>query len=736
MMPKAKLLLSATMVLAFWSPLGANQAVAQAAVDEAPPGEIVVTAQRRSENLKDVPMSVTALSADTLTAAGVTSTTDIAKVAPGVTMTFFGAFLQPSVRGITSTGANLGENSNVALYIDGVYQPQQIATLIDLPDVEQIEILKGPQGALYGQNATGGAILVNSMAPSFKFKGKLSASYGNYNDVQLRGYVSGPLSDTVAASLSASYQNRDGFRRQVVTGERDKGLDAKVVRGKVLFEPTDAVKITASAYYSKRLDSAMYAGFALANNSIGYAPDLSAFGIPVPVPVSPKPTGPKQFAASPDVFTKIRSAGANLRAEFDVGSGTITSTSGYFDNRISYLADVDGTSVNIGESRASPLTGKFFVNDTSFASREFGAVQFLAGVFYLGGNETFGENIFDLQFPNLPPAPKILLFGTNQYARVEKRIIAGYAEVTVKPTDRLTLTAGGRYTSERQRTFSDLLSGVPQATVVEYPGDPVTFKKFTPRVTARYAITPETNVYASWGRGFKSGVVNTTDFTLDPIKPEVIDAYEVGAKGRIADALRFNFAAFYYDYTNLQAVVFVPGKAYITQNAASARVKGIDFDLSWPVTTEFTLSAGGTFLDAKYRNFANAAAFLPTGTGNLQITTDLSGERLLRAPKFSGNIAASYARETDAGRFGAYALVYHTSAYGMEPTNRLRQKAYTTFDGELSFAPAGIEGLRLIVWGKNLSDKAYLASTLSSTLADVASYAPPRTFGVRAEFAF
>ncbi len=300
------------------------------------------------------------------------------------------------------------------------------------------------------------------MAPSFDLTGKLSASYGNYNDVQLRGYVSGPLSDTIAASISASFQDRDGFRRQVVTGQRDKGLNSKVVRGKLLFEPSDAVKITASAYYSKRTDSAMYAGFALANNSIGYAADLSGFGIPVPVPDSPRPTGPKQFASSPDVFTRIRSAGANLRAEFDVGPGTITSTSGFFDNRINYLADVDGTAANIGESRASPLTGKFFVNDTNFASREFGAVQVLAGLFYLNGEEVFEENVFEFQLPNLPPAAKIPLFGTNQFARVEKRIIAGYGEVTLKPTDRLTLTAGGRYTSEQQRTFSDLLNGVQQ----------------------------------------------------------------------------------------------------------------------------------------------------------------------------------------------------------------------------------------------------------------------------------
>ncbi|WP_188445101.1 TonB-dependent receptor [Sphingomonas psychrolutea] len=710
--------------------------VAVAQADEPASPDIIVTAQRRSENLTDVPMSIVALSSQSLAQAGVTSTSELAKVAPGVTMTFFGSFLQPSIRGITSTGANLGENSNVAMYIDGVYQPQQIATLIDLPDVQQIEILKGPQGALYGQNATGGAILVSSMAPSFDLTGKLSASYGNFNDVQLRGYVSGPLSQTVAASLSGSFQRRDGFRRHVVTGARDKGLDAQVVRGKILFEPAHGQRITVSGYYSERSDSAMYAGFAIANNSIGYGADLSALGVPLPVPTSPRVTNPGQFSTSPDVFTAIQSYGGNIRGEFDLGAGTLTSTTSYFHNAINYIADVDGTAVNIGESRASPLTGKFVVHDTNFVSKALGPIQFLAGVFYLDGNETFGENIFDLQFPNVPPAAKMSLFVSNQYARVEKKIIAGYGEITLKPIDQLTLTAGGRYTREQQRTFSNLLNGVPQASNVGYPRDPVTFSKFTPRVTARYALTPDANVYASWSQGFKSGVVNTTDFTLDPVKPETITAYEIGAKGKVADGLRVNVAAFFYDYTNLQAVVFVPGRAYITQNAASARVKGIDVDLRWQATPAFALTAGAAFLDAKYRDFRNAAAFLPTGTGNLQITTDLSGKPLLRAPQFSGNVSANYNMDIAAGRLGAFASAYHTSSYGMEPSNRLRQNGYTTFDAELSFAPTGMNGLRLAIWGKNLGDAAYLGSTLASTLADVGSYAPPRTFGVRAEYAF
>lgn len=704
-------------------------------------GDIIVTAQRRSENLINVPMSIAALTSDALSQAGVTSTADLARVVPGVAMTFYGSFLQPSVRGITSSGANLGENSNVAMYIDGIYQPQQIATLIDLPDVQQVEVLKGPQGALYGQNATGGAILVSSMAPSFTSTGKFSASYGNYNDFQLRGYVSAPLAKTLAVSLSGAYQDRQGFRHHVVTGQRDLGLTSKVVRAKVLFEPSSGVKITATGYYSQRRDSAMYAGFAINGNSVGYGADMTpllgpVFGPFFPIPTSPKVTDPSQFSASPDVFTRIRSTGASLRGEFDVGAGKITSTSGISSNNIRYLADVDGTAVRIGEARAEPLTGKYFVHDTNFVSSDFGAFSFLAGVFYLKGKETFVQNIFDLQSPNLPPAPKISLGGTNQYARLEKEIVAGYGEVTIKPVEQFTLTAGGRYTRERQKAFSNFLGGAAQPSVVAYPGNPVTFSKFTPRVTLRYEVTPDINIFGSWAKGFKSGVVNTTDFTVAPVRPENITSFEAGIKGRIAGVLHFNVAAFHYDYKDLQAVVYVPGKAYIAQNAAAARVNGADFDISWNVTPELTLSGGGAFLDAKYTSFPGAQLLVPNGAGNNQVTADLSGTRLLRAPKFSGNIAANYNVQTSAGKFGAYASLYHTASFGMEPTNRLRQKAYTTVDGEISFAPSAIDGVRLVIWGKNLGNKAYLASVLASTLGDVGSYAPPRTFGVRVEYGF
>ena len=702
-----------------------STAAAAAAPEVADAGEILVTAQRRSERLQDVPMAITALSAETLTKTGVNNTAELAKAVPGVQMTFFGSFLQPAVRGVTSTGANLGENSNVAMYIDGVYQPQQIATLIDLPDVQQVEVLKGPQGALYGQNATGGAILVTSLPPSFTTSGMLSASYGNYNAVNVRGYVTGPISEGIAASISGGYQNRDGFRRNVVTGGRDKGLDAKVVRGKLLFQPSDAAKITVTGYYSDRLDSASYAGIALNNNSIGYALD----------PTAPKPTSPRQFSTLPGVFTHIKGWGGNVRGEYDTGAGTINSITALTRNRVTYLADADYSPFDFVRATAN-LNGNYFTQELNFVSRDFGAISFLVGGFYLNGEEIFIHNR-----ATIVPFPAA---STDQNARVSKEILAGYAEATLHATDRITLTAGGRYTRERQRAFSDQIAvnGVQTkfANQLEYPRDPVDFSKFTPRVTARYELAPRSNLFASVGRGFKSGVVNTTDFSIAPVKPEVITAYEGGYKGRLFGTLSLNVSGFLYNYKNLQAVAYQPGGGgYITLNAATARIKGIDFDASWAVTPELTLSGGGVILDAKYRSFPNAVSFIPTGFGHITPPSrvDLSGQRLLRSPKFSGNLAANYEHDTTIGRFAAFGSLYHTSTFGLEYTNRIRQKGYTTADAELSFAPAGFEGLRLVLWGKNLGDKDYLASALiAGGSADGVSYAEPRTYGVRAEYKF
>ena len=709
---------------------GGGAALAQDAPENAARvQEVIVTAQRRAQRLQDVPMSVTALSAETLTRAGVTNTADLQKVTPGLNTSFFGTNLQPTVRGVSGLGGNLGDTGAVALYVDGAYQPHQIAALIDLPDVQQIEVLKGPQGTLWGQNATGGAITVTTVSPTFTPSGRLSASYGNYNDFNVRGYVSGPISDQLAFSLSGGYQDHKGYRRHVTTGERDDGLTSKLIRGKLLYAPIDAAKFTLTAYHSDRDDTALYGSVAFSNNSKGYAI----------FPNAPRATSPKQFSAYPGVFARTYSDGFSAKGDFDVDVGTVTSILSWARTKTVYLADLDSSPVNLAEYQSRDQEGKYKQAEVNFASRKFGRFSFLAGASYLNMKDAFKPGAFILRSPNLvPAAPNPPIFQLVTRGLKKREILSGYAEASFDITDKFVVTAGGRYTHETQRAYSSLVNGVasPTLTMTPYANNPEKWSKFSPRLTARYTFSPNQNVYATYSQGFRGGQINTGDIGSPAVDPETITAYEIGYKGRIADIFQLNVAAFRYNYKDLQVPAYI-APLYVTQNAASARGKGVDVEASWYVTPELTLSAAAEYLDANYRHFTGAQAYIPTGRGNLVAPPqDLSGEPLLRSPKWSGSVSASYQTDIEAGRIGAYVSLYFTDNFVLESTNRIYVGAYQTLDAELSFAPNAIEGLRLVAWGKNLTDKAYLNQAVVSTFGDSVSYAAPRTYGVRVEYAF
>lgn len=729
---KIRSILALTSALAGSVLLNAGPAVAQEAAKPAPDaGEIVVTAQRRNESLKDVPMTITALNSDMLTKAGVTSTQDLSRVAAGVSMPMQGGWLQPVIRGVTSVGSNLGDNSNVALYIDGIYQPQQIASLIDMPDVEQIEILKGPQGALYGQNATGGAILVNSLAPSFTTKGQFSASYGTYNDVQLRGYLTGALTEKLALSVSGGYQYREGFFHQVITNERSGPLDSKVIRAKALWEPAAGAKITLTGYYTDRLSSDGFTSVPYKDNSSGYTY----------FPNAPRPTSANQYASNSGNYFDTVSYGGSIKGAFDVGLGTINTTTSISRAKTHYNnEDVDFSSVNIGIAGPGNLQARYFIQEMNFVSKSIGKVNFLAGAFYMNGSEEFLDNGFQLFVPTLAPTPPgTPVFRQDLHQRLDKEVYALYAEVNYDLTDQLKLTAGGRYSSETQHGFSNYIPfGNP--VLVERTGGPLTFSQFSPRVNIRYAVTPDTNVYASWSKGFKSGIINVGDLNqVNPVRPEILTSYEVGVKSRPAPGVALNMSAFWYEYKDMQFTAY-DAPNFLQQNAASARIKGIDFDAKWDVSHEFTLSAGAEYLDAKYVRFPDAAVFVRNGNGagfgNTQITEDLSGTRMIRAPKLSLNASANYKLNTAVGTFGAFASVAYNSGYGFEVGNYVQQPRYATIDGELSYSPASVPALRFAIWGKNLTNKLYYSQSIQTNYGDGVSYAPPRTFGIRAEYAF
>lgn len=696
--------------------------------------EIVVTAQRRDELLRDVAMSVTALTALSLEKAGVDDTKDLGRLVPGLTIAFYSFSMSPTLRGITGTGGNLHSTSSVPVYLDGVFHPSQIATVMTLPDVEQIEVLKGPQGTLYGQGATGGAIIIKTLAPSFTPTGKFSASYGNYNATNLRGFVSGPLNDSVAFSLAGEYLDRDAFRSNFVTGEKGGPLESRTVRGKVLFELNDSVQLTLDGHYMSYKDSSYLDYIALNDSAAGYAL----------VPTGPKGPGPGQFGSDPKSFIQSKEYGGGARLDVDTSAGKLNVLAAYLHTNSASYQDQDASPVNYNLYTGDDWPSRHYEGTIDFASEKFGSFAFNAGAFYLNTiNTTNGGRYILLGTGTtvLPSAPGAPSFISNNYTRGEKQVAAVYVEGQYEVTDRLHVTAGGRYNRESLRFFQKSFPTLTPATPIvlnEYPGGKVHFSQFSPRGTIRYEVTPTSNVYASVTRGFKGGGFNVTNSALPPYKPETITAYEVGFKGRPTEALTVGLATFWYDYKDMQILAYNNGVT-IEKNAASSRSRGVELEASWQVTRAFALLGNLAYLDAKFVKFPGAQLFFPKadGTGNTSVSNgDLSGAPMLRSPKWSGNGSADLKVETTAGTFGAFATLEFSSSFGLEPTGLVRSGSFVRLDGSLSFAPAAVRGLRLIAWGKNLTNTTYLVTANVSNLASAVVPNDPRTFGMRAEYSF
>ena len=735
-----------------------DQRTAQAEEGSASTGDIIVTAQRRDEKLRDVPISVTALNADMLSKAGVTNTVELAKVSPGVSLPFYGGFLQPSIRGISSSLAGLGDSPNVALYVDGVFQASQSGALADLPDVESVQVLKGPQGSLYGQNAAGGAIIINTMEPSFTLKGMLSASYGNFKDVNIKGFVTGPLSDKLAVSLSGAYRNREGINADVLRGGHDDGLRSHLIRGKLLWQPSEGASLTLSGFYSKRDDSGIYSGAPLNGNSLGVAiaklpcafGGLACLNLPLA-------TKPYEIALNPGADTRIKTYGVSLLGKFEIGDiGTLSTVSSYKRTDVLDLVDLDQTPVNAVNVYLA-IGERDYIQELNFSSKDFGGLTFSVGMFYMDKAETYDQNfaliypsgpggLFNTAYPSLPRP----VFTQGAYSLAQKQSWAAYAEASYQFTDQLSLTLAGRYSHETVKGANitaqfNWQPGDPQITPVADPRGSFTFNKFTPRAVLRFKPNDNNTIYASFSKGFKSGFVNIGNVNnctpqpvcVDPpVAPENVDAYEIGYKGKIADILDLTLAGFHYVYKDIQVFIYDPLNVSRYQNAARGQINGFEFGAVLRASPELTLNVAGSYLDAKYKSFPQASVFNPNGFGNPQSSQSATGKRLMRTPEWTVNGSFNYVRKLGSVEVGAYGGISYNSGIFFDPNNRVEQKAYALVDAELSFAPDALAGARIVFWGKNLTNKAVLQSVLESGIGDAVSYSDPRTYGVRLEYRF
>jgi iron complex outermembrane receptor protein len=697
--------------------------------------EVVVTTQRRSERLRDVPISIVAATGDQLAKAGVTNVKELSFLVPGVKIDQTSNYVQPAIRGISSVVVGPSTDAPVAMYLDGVVQPNQIANHFDFADIDRIEVAKGPQGTLFGRNATGGAISIFTKAPSFTPTGNFSIGYGNLNHVTAKGYVSGPLiSDVLAGSLSGYYEKHDGYDYDIARKMRTKGLDSKAIRGKLLFTPTEWAKITFIAAYQDRFDSDTATGIAPLRNT---AANLD--------PTAIIATKPHTISFDTDSFLHLKQTTGTIRGEFDVGDlGKVTTITGYSKvwANLSYDADRSNSKlVHVGYVYPQPEI--MYSQEINFASNKIGSFSYVAGAYYYYDDNKFASNRVE---SSLNPATDFYLNSINP-----QLAYAGYAEGNYDVTDKLTVIGGIRYSWERRANKGRIGIGAPQVDPAPYVIGPVVkFHAWTPRVSVKYKATDDTNVYFTFSKGFKSGGVQGTGFTAATpaaratatYQPEKITAYEVGLKSAPMPNLSLDVAGYYYKYTNLQVQVQQPGGLASTQNAGSANIYGVDADATWRATNELTFTGGVSLLHAKYDQFKNAVVLRPNApipgvglSGNVNTVVDASGNYLPRAPTYTFTLVTDYTKELTPGTFNANLSLFYTDTVYFDSDERVHQGPYGLANAQVSFKPRDTN-YKVGLWVKNLTNKDYISSTFIQAVGDVVGYGPQRTYGVSLDYAF
>lgn len=685
--------------------------------------EIIVTAQRRAEPLQEVPIAANVVSAAFLESAGVTDMTQLSAVVPGLAITHTAGTFSPAIRGIRSS-SNVVENA-VALYIDNVYMVNAREGLRDIGNVEQITVLKGPQGTLFGRNATGGVIQMTTPAPSHDAKGEVKLSYNNYETVKGSAYLTGGLADNLAVSLYSSYEDQgEGWGKSVINGMDTYQLRHSLsLRGKALFEPTDVTKATLIVDYLDREDSGrVYQPYPGTTYSVpGFGPVDSRYDT---------------YSVTP-AWNKFKSRGASLELTHEFDSVELVSISAYRRGTGGFRFDFLGLErpyiVSTGD-----LRNESFSQELQFISHNDGWFQWMAGAFYLDSNIEYADfpRVVTQPFTPLPTTSRI-----DGQAKEFTSSVAPFAQFDIKLSADTTLTAGGRWTYEERKIKGfqkiTLVSGavitnnVPAKNILKT-------KEPTWRVALKHDLTSDVSAYVSYNRGIKSGGFNIATPQSVPYLTEKLDAYETGLKAQFFDRkLTFNSSAFYYDYSNVQVQTFIGGPTPITTNGAKAEMYGIDGDLQAKLSRDLSLSGGFQVMSAKFTDYPGAPLARPNPAGGTIIGSgSADGKRLPLAQKFVASLALDYEREI--GDVVAHFNVNGTrnGDYVFEPSNFTRQPAYTMLNASVKLSNPD-DTLSLTLAATNILNKSIITDISAQTYAYFVAYGgAPRVFAVTAAAKF
>lgn len=699
--------------------------------------EVIVTAQRREQSIKDVPIAVSAISRDVLEQSATTGVAELAARVPSLTMTAFN-LAQPRIfiRGIGSIDDGAAQDNSVAVFVDDVYVARGAGQAFDFLDVERVEVLRGPQGTLYGKNAVGGLVNVVSARPKDQLDWKLQGTYGNYDAVDVRAYLTGPIAASMSGSLAAVARDRSGYARNVRLDRDLEDLQTYGVRGQLLWRAADTVDVLFSVDYNDHSDNGQ--------SRKGEGPFTPPpFGSVTAVQTT---TDPRE-SESPRVTYQDREVmGGLARVDWRLGSGTVTSLTAYRSSDVNLLDAFTGIgsppyavldTANIEDEDADQFSQEIRYAFDGLASNRLSGV---IGLYYL--DETVDrtetavlESVIGRQLPTVLGS----LTGTSaslQHAKNES--FGAFASLTWSLTDVLSATVGGRYTHESKdvrtavKSIEDIDAIIAAPPKEEYS---ITADKswsdFSPRFLVQWQPNADVSLYASYSTGFKSGGFQgqapTGAAASTPFDPETAKNLELGLKGYFFDRrLSANLAIFDTKYEDMQVRQNAtrPGETIpiirIT-NAGEAKAEGVELELQAQPWDGLNLWASYGRLDSEYVELID-------NTG-----ADRSGNPLMFAPKNTVNAGARLdVPVTERWNVTARAEYRWQDEFYFDPAaNAVNlQPSYGLWDASLGLRTVD-QRLSVEFWGKNLNDELYRTHVIPFLGDRFAAYGPPRTYGLR-----
>lgn len=693
------------------SPVSAQDEVSSA-IDE-----VVVTATKREASVQDIPASVTAIGADEIALSELTTNRDLQFSVPGLVAGYFNGSSQLAVRGIGANSSTGVDDPAVAQHIDGVYQTRTQSVVLANTDLERVEVLKGPQGTLYGRNSTGGAINYVTKKPTQEFEGNIRLTVGDAGRLGTNILLSGPLTDTLSARASLYTNEQDGYLEIVGGGGSPDNFAEDTTGGRLSlrYTPSDdiTVDITASSVENETVVGAQILGVVTPASAFYLAPGNHSLE-------------PNELVSDANPDGNVSQDSFSATIDWTINDNwSLKSITGFSDNAYAledYDVDYSSSTMVVPNVIALPLTGSTS-NSGESITQEFNVtfsgdgIEVVAGIFYLT-DEFEQEN----NFPG---------FGLVSTFDQDSEATAFFADVSYDVSEQLTLLAGIRSNDEEKEV----------AQTSTYPGGTGTGKESwdatNPKVGFQYDLGGNAMVYGTWQEGFKAGGFDPAG-TASAYNPEEIEAIEVGIKTPVLDGSGIlNVAVFDYDYTDLQ-VQQLEGLVTVISNAGGATVQGMDVEFQYAVNNDLSLDISGSFLDTEVSDLSMNDPFAAAEDP----AVDLSGKTLRRAPEFSGTFALNYDMSfSDGSALQLRGEVYHSDDvrfrfFDDEPG--AFQEAYSTGNIYANYTPSFAEGMTLRAYVKNVSDEEVLQGVLpfANFGLQLGNYTRGRTAGLEAKYDF